>query len=60
MTDVISTLTGIPIAGQILTACGGDYQGLIAFAAASYAASFVCLVVTKFVCCGWSQPWAIF
>ncbi|KAJ5912618.1 hypothetical protein N7504_001501 [Penicillium tannophilum] len=56
----ISTLTGIPIAGQILTACGGKYQGLIAFAAASYAASFVCLVVTKFVCCGWSQPWAIF
>ncbi|KAJ5535972.1 hypothetical protein N7513_009158 [Penicillium frequentans] len=56
----ISTLTGIPIAGQILTACGGEYQGLISFAAASYATSFVCLVVTKFVCCGWSQPWAIF
>lgn len=58
--NITSTLTGIPIAGQILSASGGDYKGLISFAATSYAASFVCLVFTKFVCCGWSQPWAIF
>ncbi|KAJ5673329.1 hypothetical protein N7507_002456 [Penicillium longicatenatum] len=47
-------------AGQILTAWGGEYTGLIAFAAASYAASFICLVLTKLVCCGWSKSWAIF
>ncbi|KAJ5948054.1 hypothetical protein N7466_001069 [Penicillium verhagenii] len=56
----ISTLTGIPIAGQILTACGGEYQGLIAFAAASYTASLICLVITKLFCCGWNRPWATF
>ncbi|KAA8903589.1 major facilitator superfamily domain-containing protein [Sphaerosporella brunnea] len=31
-----ATLTGIPIAGQIVNATGGSYQGLIIFTAASY------------------------
>ncbi|KAJ5919531.1 hypothetical protein N7454_009366 [Penicillium verhagenii] len=56
----LSTLTGIPIAGQILIACGGEYHGLIAFAAASYTASLVCLVITKLFCFGWNRPWATF
>ncbi|KAJ5566697.1 uncharacterized protein N7459_010079 [Penicillium hispanicum] len=58
--NVSSCLTGIPIAGQILSTCNGEYRGLIAFTAANYAASLVCLVITKLFCCGWTQFKAIF
>src|SRR2546423_1470371 len=33
------SLTGIPIAGQLVGACGGEFWGLIVFAGMSYAAS---------------------
>lgn len=55
-----STLTGIPIAGQILTQCGGEFWGLIVFTIASYAASLVCLVAAKLYCCGWTGVKAIY
>ncbi|CAI7629500.1 unnamed protein product [Penicillium manginii] len=50
----ISTLTGIPIAGEILTRCNGEYWGLILFTILSYAASLVCLLAAKLYNCGWT------
>ncbi|KAJ5110467.1 hypothetical protein N7532_001002 [Penicillium argentinense] len=35
-------LTGVPIAGEILHRCGGEYWGLIAFAGSAYAAGIIC------------------
>jgi MFS family permease len=49
-----STLTGIPIAGEILTRCNGEYWGLILFTILSYAASLVCLLAAKLYNCGWT------
>ncbi|KAJ5398294.1 hypothetical protein N7509_006407 [Penicillium cosmopolitanum] len=56
----LSTLTGIPIAGEILTRCNGEYWGLILFTIASYAASLVCLFAAKLYNCGWTGYKAIF
>ncbi|OKP14799.1 Riboflavin transporter MCH5 [Penicillium subrubescens] len=56
----ISCLTGIPIAGQILTQSQGQYLGLIAFAVTSYAANLICLIATKLYCCGWRNPKPVF
>lgn len=47
------TLTALPIAGQILTACGGAYTGLIIFAGLSYAAAAVCLIGARVLKVGW-------
>lgn len=47
------TLTGLPIAGQILTASGGDYTGLIIFAGLSYAAAMICLIAARVLKVGW-------
>ena len=49
----IATLTGIPIAGSIITACGGKYWGVIAFTAASYAASTITFALARGVGGGW-------
>ncbi|KAL2432947.1 Riboflavin transporter MCH5 [Exophiala dermatitidis] len=49
-----STLTGIPIAGQLVTACNGDYWGLIAFTACSYAAASATLLGARVAGAGWS------
>ncbi|KAL9600812.1 MAG: hypothetical protein Q9219_002950 [cf. Caloplaca sp. 3 TL-2023] len=46
-------LTGIPIAGQILSADGGDYQGLIIFTGLSYAGGLVCFVAARVLNVGW-------
>lgn len=35
-------LTGVPIAGEILHRCGGEYWGLIVFAGCAYAAGLGC------------------
>ncbi|KAL5337259.1 major facilitator superfamily domain-containing protein [Aspergillus crustosus] len=49
----IGTLTGIPIAGAILQASGGDYEGLIAFGGGLYLAATVAFVIARGVCAGW-------
>lgn len=49
----IGTLTGIPIAGAILQAGDGNYQGLIGFGGALYFAATVAFVVARGVCAGW-------
>ena len=46
-------LTGIPIAGQILTIDGGNYWGLIAFTGASYAAAWCCAISARVLQAGW-------
>jgi MFS family permease len=49
----ISTLTGLPIAGQILAAAGGQYWGLITFAGLSYVAAMGCLITARVLKVGW-------
>ena len=46
------SLTGIPIAGQLVTACGGEYWGLIVFTSCSYAASCFMLSAARVVGAG--------
>ncbi|KAG0652578.1 Riboflavin transporter MCH5 [Hyphodiscus hymeniophilus] len=53
MVVAFGTLTGLPIAGQILAACEGKYWGLITFAGLSYAAAGICLVVARVLAVGW-------
>jgi MFS family permease len=48
-----ASLTGIPIAGQLVTACGGEYWGLIVFTCCSYAASSLTLATARVVGAGW-------
>ncbi|KAI5821482.1 major facilitator superfamily domain-containing protein [Pyronema omphalodes] len=43
------TLTGIPIAGQIVSAGGGSYIGLICFTAASYVAAFIFFFAARWI-----------
>lgn len=47
------TLTGLPIAGQILASNGGEYWGLITFAGMSYVGALLCLVVARVMKVGW-------
>jgi len=54
------SLVGIPIAGEILTRCGGAYWGLIAFTACTFLAGLLCFTCAKLLKVGWRQPWAIF
>lgn len=55
-----STFTATPIGGKILEASGNEYWGLIVFTIASYAASFICLVVAKRIACGKGFIWVRF
>ena len=48
-----STLTGIPIAGQILTANGGRYWGLILFTAMCYVGGLVSFTWARVLQVGW-------
>ncbi|KAJ8060631.1 hypothetical protein OCU04_010939 [Sclerotinia nivalis] len=54
MVVAFGTLTGLPIAGQILTASGGDYTWLIVFAGLSYALAGFLLIVARVWAVGWS------
>ncbi|KAJ5609719.1 hypothetical protein N7528_010286 [Penicillium herquei] len=54
------TLTGIPIAGEILARCNGEYWGLIAFTIACYAAGLICCTAVKVIQVGWRKPLAIY
>jgi hypothetical protein len=47
------TLTALPIGGLILTACGGNYNGLIIFAGLSYAAAAMSLITARVLKVGW-------
>ena len=49
----LATLTGIPIAGQLINACGGAYWGVIWFTGASYAASTITFVLARGIGGGW-------
>ena len=50
---VNSCLTGIPIAGQILTACNGSYWGLILFTGMCYAGGLLCFAAARVMKVGW-------
>ncbi|KAL4781683.1 major facilitator superfamily domain-containing protein [Aspergillus varians] len=54
------TLTGMPIAGEILARCNGDYWGLITYTICCYAAGLICVTAAKLVHVGWRQPWVIY
>ncbi|KAJ5888365.1 hypothetical protein N7495_008406 [Penicillium taxi] len=54
------TLTGNPIAGEILTRCDGQYWGLITFTIVCYAAGLACCTAVKVIECGWRHPFAIY
>jgi hypothetical protein len=62
LTDIstASTLTGIPIAGEILSRCNGEYWGLIAFTTVCYAAGLACCTAVKVIQVGWRRPLAIY
>jgi MFS family permease len=50
----IACLIGIPIAGRILTACNGDYWGLIVLTGCVYVAAFIAFWGAKVSAVGWS------
>lgn len=50
-----AALIGIPAAGAVLEAAGGDYTGLIIFAGGLYLAAFTVFLVTRIV--GWGRDW---
>lgn len=60
VTYIFSTLTGVPIAGEILARCGGDYWGLILFTICCYAVGLSCAVAVKVLHCGWRDVWAVY
>lgn len=55
-----STLTGIPIAGEILSRCNGSYWGLITFTICCYAAGLACCTAVKVIHVGWRNPLAVY
>lgn len=55
-----STLTGIPIAGEILARSNGEYFGLIAFTTVCYALGLACCTAVKVLEVGWRRPLAIY
>ncbi|KAB5560261.1 putative MFS monocarboxylate transporter [Coniochaeta sp. 2T2.1] len=50
----VAALIGIPIAGKILTACDGDYWGLIVTTGLFYCASLAAFYFAKVAAVGWS------
>ncbi|CAG8924898.1 unnamed protein product [Penicillium salamii] len=54
------TLTGIPIAGEILSRCNGSYWGLITFTICCYAAGLACCTAVKVIHVGWRNPLAVY
>lgn len=47
-------LTGIPIAGSLITAAGGSYYGVIIFTGCSYAAAMASFISARVLGVGWS------
>jgi MFS family permease len=54
MVVAFGTLTGVPIAGQILTSNGGAYYGLIIFGGISYAGALTCFISARVLAKGWN------
>ncbi|GAB7364639.1 hypothetical protein MBLNU230_g5442t1 [Neophaeotheca triangularis] len=50
------TLTGVPIAGAIIEACGGDYWGVATWTGLCYVCAFVCFAAVRVAKVGWG--WA--
>lgn len=50
----------MPIAGEILARCNGDYWGLITFTICCYAAGLICVTAAKLIHVGWRHPWLIY
>jgi MFS family permease len=48
------SLTGIPIAGQLISACNGEYWGLILFTGGAYAVSNFAFVAARILGAGWN------
>ncbi|KUJ17280.1 MFS general substrate transporter [Mollisia scopiformis] len=46
-------LTGVPIAGSIVQACGGSYWGLIVFTGGCYVGAFVAFAIARGLGGGW-------
>jgi len=55
----LSSLTGIPIAGALITAAGGNYWGVIMFTGLCYCMAFVCFACVRVKLAGW-DPRTIF
>jgi len=53
-------LISIPIAGEIVEASSGEYQGLIIFNGCTYLGGFVVLMAAKISCVGWNKILGIF
>ncbi|KAF2148531.1 MFS general substrate transporter [Myriangium duriaei CBS 260.36] len=49
----VATLTGIPIGGAIVEACGGEYWGLVLFTGGCYVASFGAFGAVRVLKVGW-------
>ncbi|CAG9996126.1 unnamed protein product [Clonostachys byssicola] len=56
----LGTLTGIPIAGEILSRANGDYWGLIIFTTCCYAGGLICAISVKVMQCGWCNIWSFY
>jgi predicted MFS family arabinose efflux permease len=46
-------LTGVPIAGEIVTRCGGDYYGLVGFTTGCYLVALASFVMVRVRAVGW-------
>ncbi|KAI8271099.1 Riboflavin transporter MCH5 [Colletotrichum sp. SAR 10_98] len=55
----VACLVGIPIGGELITAAGGEYWGLIVFTGIVYVLAFAALLAAKIVCVG-KNVFAIF
>ncbi|KAI1854286.1 hypothetical protein JX265_000694 [Neoarthrinium moseri] len=55
----IACLIGIPIGGAVLSACGGDYWGLILLTGLVEVLSLIAFIAAKVVSVGW-KPWVKF
>jgi MFS family permease len=53
-------LIGVPIAGEIITACQGEYWGLIVFTGVLYVGGFLALVSVKLRSIGMHNVWGTF
>jgi hypothetical protein len=58
--DFRRTLTGIPIAGEILSRANGDAWGLIIFTTCCYAGGLICAISVKVMQCGWCNIWSFY
>lgn len=51
----VACLIGIPIGGAIISACDGEYWGLIVMTGVIYVLSFVMFIIAKGAMVGWKQ-----